>query len=843
MNLLNERQNLHFQTIINASPDIVVLKDAEGRWVEASKKTQEIFGLDEDKYKGRTDLELGKMYPPYQKYVPSFLQTDHQAWTSGKEIRAEETIVIDGEEHTFDVVKVPIYDSEGNRDSIVVIGRDISELLRSEQQYKTLFYDHPDGAYSLDTNGNFLAVNEMAEKISGYKSQELLKMNFRSLISPEKLHEQITRFEQVLKGESRGQVTKLIRKDGQIRDVQTTTIPAILNGKVISITGIARDVTDKIRLESLQEKQTKILSKIAMGEPLSDILNNIIETVETLSNGICSIMYYEKEHNWLRFGYGPRLDKRFIKKIDKFPVGLNFASCGHAAYTKELTIVTNIETHPSWSKWSKDAITSGFRSCWSIPILNPKNELLGTFAVYDRKIREPEDFDIHLLNVLSYLTGLALNRNKQEQEIKYLAHHDILTNLPNIRYLKDIFSEIVQQSSKLAVMFLDLDKFKTLNDTFGHDLGDKVIQEISKRIQKNTGENTITSRFGGDEFVILIRDISTWETAHSIAKHLLSEIEKPLVIMNREHHVTASIGISMYPDHGETLEDLMKNADVAMYSVKDIGGNSSRVYEVEMNEKAYESYMLQGEFRKALEQNQFELYYQPKIDIKTGLITGVEALVRWKHPLKGYISPSIFIPLAEESDFILDLGEWVLREACRQLKTWKEIGVLDIRVAVNVSVKQFIKQDVVGLVKDTLKKFSLSPNCLEIEITESVLSSHESLIEKSIAELQRIGVKISIDDFGTGYASLTYLKQFRANTIKIDRTFIHQLPESIEDAAIVTAVISLANDLKINVIAEGVETVEQLDFLKEKGCSEVQGYYYSAPLPPEEIYPMMNKYK
>jgi len=297
----------------------------------------------------------------------------------------------------------------------------------------------------------------------------------------------------------------------------------------------------------------------------------------------------------------------------------------------------------------------------------------------------------------------------------------------------------------------------------------------------------------------------------------------------------------MYGEHGNTIEVLLKNADVAMYSVKDVGGNASRIYDVAMNEKAYESYMMQGEFRKALEQEQFQLYYQPKYDIRSGAITGLEALVRWIHPEKGVISPAVFIPLAEESGFIIELGAWVLRRACQQLKEWKDDLDIELRVAVNVSVKQFIKQDIAAYVKATLNDLKLDPGCLEVEITESVLSRHEFLIQETVGELQRIGVKVSIDDFGTGYASLTYLKQFRANTIKIDRSFIQLLPQNEEDSAIVTAIITLANQLNMSVIAEGVETKEQLDYLLSKGCNEVQGYYFNPPLPSEKIYQLLKE--
>ncbi|WP_134683641.1 sensor domain-containing protein [Brevibacillus migulae] len=836
-----ERQNVHFQTILNASPDIIVLKDAQGRWVEANKRTLEIFQIDEEVYRGKTELQLGEIYPHFEIYVPYFIESDRLAWVTGDQIQAEEYVIIDGEEHVFNVVKVPIYDSNGEPDALVVIGRDITEIRKSEQIYKSIFSDHPEGVYSLDKEGNFLDINKEAQRISGYSREELLQTDFQKLIAPDKLPAVLERFEQVLKGQRKAQITQLVRKDGQVRDIQLTTIPATLNGKVIGIHGVAQDVTETKRLEVLREKETFILAKIASGDTLEEVINHIIEIVEKLSQGVCSIMFYEKEQNWLRFGYGPGLNPEFVEKIDKFPVGPDLASCGHAAYVKELTIVSDIETNPAWAEWSEIALRHGMRSCWSVPVLSASGSLLGTFAVYYHDSREPDDIEISMLRVFAYVTGLAMDRTQHIQEIQYLANHDVLTNLPNLRYLKELFEQWIQETNELAVMFLDLDHFKTLNDTFGHDFGDILIQEIAGRIQKTIGEANVVARMGGDEFVILIRNVTDRQMVREVAEHILTSIEKPIFIMDRDFHVTASIGISMYGEHGSTIEALMKNADVAMYSVKDAGGNGSRIYDPAMNEKAYELYMLQGEFRKALEQEQFQLYYQPKYDIRTGAITGLEALVRWIHPEKGVISPATFIPLAEESGFIIELGAWVLRRACQQVKEWKDESNIEMRVAVNVSVKQFIKQDIAAYVKATLDELKLDPGCLELEITESVLSRHEFLIQETVGELQRIGVKVSIDDFGTGYASLTYLKQFRANTIKIDRSFIQLLPQNEEDSAIVTAIITLANQLNMSVIAEGVETKEQLDFLRSKGCNEVQGYYFSPPLPVEKMYHMLKE--
>lgn len=829
---------MKLQTFINESPDIIVIKDEKGRWIEANNNTLRLFNI--DIYKGKMEHELGELYPHYADYVPVFIESDRRAWEARKQIKVRESVFFNSTERIYEVIKVPIFDSNGNRQNLIVIGRDITELKESEQTYKSLFTNHPDGVYSLNKEGRFLDVNKVAEKISGYKKEELTNIDFHELIVPKRLPKVMQGFNKVISGTAQGHESQIIRKDGEIRDIKLTTIPAILNEKVIGIHGIAQDITENKKIEDLQMKQKNILSRIAVGESLEQITEYIIESVEELSKGVCSIMYYEKDHNWLRFGYGPKLDPEFIKKIDKFPVGENLASCGHAAYTKQVKIVSDIETDSSWSRWKEAALEKGLRSCWSLPIISSKDYLLGTFAIYYKESRKPKDSDIEMLKDFSHLTGIALERHYHEEEIKYLANYDSLTNLPNMRYLKEVFSKILEETENLAVMFLDLDNLKPHNDTFGHTSGDRLIQEVGKRIQETIGKANIVARMGGDEFVILIGNCASESMLPEIADKILKAIEEPIIINGQEFSTTASIGISLSGQHGHTFEELMKNADIAMYSVKKIGGNSFNIYNQTMNVNAFNAFRLKSNLRKALKEEQFVLYYQPKVDTNTGRIIGAEALIRWIHPQEGLINPEIFIALAEESDFILVLGEWILNKACYQIKKWREMNI-NIPVAINVSVKQLLKQDIATLVSQKLAKFSISPEDLEIEITESVLSNHESMVREAVSQLRRMGVKVSIDDFGTGYASLTYLKQFQADTIKIDKSFISNLPNNRVDAAIVSAIIILATELSINVVAEGVETVEQFNFLRSKGCNQVQGYLFSKPLPHNELLSLLKE--
>ncbi|MED4533083.1 EAL domain-containing protein [Metabacillus fastidiosus] len=851
--MLSDRQNLQLRAILDASDDLIIVKNGEGYWIEANKRTLETFKIDASNYKGKLDHQLGEIYCYYAPFVNIFIEMDKKIWETGKQIEIEEEIIVDEITYFFKLIGIPIYDRFGNPDIMMIIGRDVTEkrrtdmlLLKNEEKYNSFFTKNPDGIYFLDINGHFLDVNEIAEKLIGYSHEQLLKMDFFSTIDKSDNEKIRSAFESVKSGKTESREVRLIRKDGERIELYLTLIPTSLNENVIGITGIAQDITSKKQSEFLRQTQTDILELIAVGKPLPEILKKIVEVIEGKTDDVCcSVMFYDEEKNVLRIGYAPHLNEVLRRKFSEIPVRLNTNSHSHTVHIKELDIAQNITTNEVWENYHQEAMKYGIQSCWSLPILSTNDSLLGIFILYYNNVRKPTKFEIELLTSLSYLTGLAIERNKFEENIQYLASHDVLTNLANLRYFKEIatnaIEEVKRENGKLYIMFMDLNEFKSINDNFGHAYGDSILKATAERIKECVSSSDIASRVGGDEFVILLRNIGDYDKVNDIAQKILEAVKQPIIIDNSEFHITTSIGVSTYPNHGETIEGLMRNADTAMYNVKSTGGNASLIYDEKMADPAFEYFALQGEFRKALIQNQFILHYQPKVNIETGEVIGVEALIRWNHPTKGLISPAIFIPLAEESGFIMDLGAWVIEETCRQIRAWKEAGPFNIRVAVNVSVRQFIQQDVVTLVKETLKKEGLPPNCLEIEITESVFVKHENIIQDAIANLQDIGIRVSIDDFGTGYASLSYLKQFRANTIKIDRSFIRSLPEMKDDAAIVSAVITLARKLNMDVVAEGVETKEQAEFLLGKGCSDVQGFYYSKPLPAEEVPKFLEK--
>lgn len=434
-------------------------------------------------------------------------------------------------------------------------------------------------------------------------------------------------------------------------------------------------------------------------------------------------------------------------------------------------------------------------------------------------------------------TEAALREN--EKRLNHLAHHDPLTNLPNRVLFHDRLRQAVAKSSRsnklIAVLFLDLDRFKNINDTLGHKTGDLVLCKVARLLKKLVRESDTVARLGGDEFLIILEGLDDLTYAGVVAQKLLAALSKAISMDGQELYVTGSIGISVFPADSDSVEGLMKCADVAMYQAKDRGRNTYQFYTPDMNARAHELLRLESSLRRALENEQLVLYYQPQVDVGTGRLTGLEALVRWRHPDRGIILPGEFIHLAEETGLIVPIGEWVLRSACRQIRAWQESGHPPVRVAVNISARQFRHVDLVRIVGEALDESGLDPRLLSLELTESVIMHEVENNLETLYELSRMGVRLAIDDFGTGYSSLGYLKRFPISELKIDRSFVRDVTSDPNNAAIVTSIIALGLGMNLGVIAEGVETEEQRRFLCEKGCKIGQGFLFSKPLPPAEI--------
>ena len=430
---------------------------------------------------------------------------------------------------------------------------------------------------------------------------------------------------------------------------------------------------------------------------------------------------------------------------------------------------------------------------------------------------------------------------EQRERLRHLAHHDPLTGLPNRLLFVDRLQHAMdlarRKQQRVALLFLDLDRFKNVNDSLGHELGDRLLCQVARRLQICTRQTDTVARLGGDEFVVVLEGLTEAESAGKMARKILRLLTEPVQIEGNELYVTASIGISLFPEDGVKIEGLMRCADVAMYRAKELGRNAFQFYRPEMSVRGVERLALEAQLRRAIEQGQLVVHYQPQVELASGRIRGMEALVRWRHPERGLLPPADFIPLAEETGLIVPLGEWVLREACRQNRAWQTLGLLALPVAVNLSARQFEKdgQPLLIAVEEALRDSGLDSRGLQLEITESLLMGSQPAADRTLQALADIGVQLAIDDFGSGYASLNYLKHFPLHTLKIDRNFILELEQDPRDGALVSAILALAEGLGLQVVAEGIEREGQRQGLLDRGCRLGQGYFFSKPLPATEM--------
>ena len=431
----------------------------------------------------------------------------------------------------------------------------------------------------------------------------------------------------------------------------------------------------------------------------------------------------------------------------------------------------------------------------------------------------------------------SIERKQYQQQIEHQANYDALTGLPNRSLLYDRLKQAVyaqRRARAVAVVFIDLDHFKFVNDSLGHSTGDKLLKDMGERLRLGLRDGDTVARLGGDEFVLILNDQTRDDVIFRAMQRINARLSEPFVIDGKELYVTCSAGISLYPQDGTDVETLLKNADAAMYRAKEHGRNNFQFYTSEMNSKVNERLALENSLRRALERKEFVLHYQTKVDVKTGAIVGAEALLRWNHPERGLMLPDLFVPLAEETGLIVQIGEWVLREACTQNQAWREEGLPPVTVSVNVSARQFRQGILVNCVSRILAETGLDPLYLEMELTESMIMHNADAAVATLRQLTALGVQLSVDDFGTGYSSLSYLKNLPIDTLKIDQSFVRDIVAGAPDHRVLArAIISIGHSLDLKVVAEGVETEAQLEYLRKHGCDEVQGYYFSQPVPPE----------
>lgn len=599
---------------------------------------------------------------------------------------------------------------------------------------------------------------------------------------------------------------------------------------------LARDeANEQIVDEQVRDLERAILKSVATERPLADTMAALCNGVSALvPSSICSVLAVDEAGRLLHLA-SPGLPDHYARAIDGLRIGPAAGSCGTAAYRKQSVEVTDIESDPLWADYKHFALPLGLRACWSSPITTGDGRVLGTFAFYYRTSRGPSPLERRIVSTCLYHCTIALEHEEARAEIRRLAYSDQLTGLPNrVAFqasLQDALKSAHRCNHSMAVHFLDLDGFKLVNDTLGHSVGDSLLKNVACRLKTQLDDCSFVARLGGDEFAIIQGHIQDLGQISGLAENVLSVFTAPFEIGAHKIRIGVSSGIARSPDDGTDVEQLLRKADLALYRAKTDGRRRFQLYTPEMDAALQRRRAIEQELRLSIETSGFELVFQPIVDLSTDRITSFEALLRWNRPGVGVCYPDEFIPIAEETGLIEEIGDWVLEKACTEACTWPA----HVAVAVNLSLRQFRSRRFLFNLVRTLTRTGLPPHRLEVEITESVLLSIEPDVLAVLRGLADLGVRIALDDFGTGYSSLSYLRSFPFDRIKIDRTFVADLGVRRDALAIIRAVSSLARDLGMRITAEGVETKAQLDCLRDEGCTEAQGFYLSRPVAPSAV--------
>ncbi len=711
---------------------------------------------------------------------------------------------------------------------------------------KAIIDELPDFFYVKDRDSRFVFANTMVARAFGIDDPEHLKgrrdfdfFDFETARRYFELEQEIMSM-----GEPSLDVEELVSSPvGDVITCRLTSKIPLRNEKgiVVGLIGVSRDITERKRQDDFRRGQAQILEMIARNESLEMILEALVLLVEAeVERTSGAIMLLDRDGRRLHHGAGPNLPGAYRRIVDGVAIGPSVGSCGTAAWRGVPVIVDDVMTDPLWADFSTVAQRYGLRSCWSTPILTAQNNVLGTFALYSPEVRQPTPREMELVAMATHIAGIAIERKRGDERIHFMAHHDELTGLPNRAFFKERMAKTLHHARrngrKVTVAYLDLDNFKDINDSLGHGAGDEVLKEMAARMADGVRASDMVVRLGGDEFVVVLVHQSNHDTGITRRlRELHKAVRKPIPYHDKQIAVTCSIGVAAFPSDGGTAEELLANADTAMYRAKQLGRDKLHHHHGARDAEIDLPVSEQEELRQAIISHQLVLYYQPQVDVATLEVTGLEALVRWNHPTRGMVPPCDFIPMAEESGLIIPLGLWVLNEACRQACVWQDMGLPPIRIAVNVSAKQFTDNDFARHVEEAIERVDLAPRWLELELTESVLMQNADRALATMNALRQLGVGFSIDDFGTGYSSLASLKMFPFDRLKMDRSLIEAVPSDKTAVAISLAVMSLAQTLKLGVVAEGVETDAQCEFLRFAKCEEAQGYRFSKPLPADQV--------
>lgn len=679
-----------------------------------------------------------------------------------------------------------------------------SDDFYTQNIFQTLFHHYPDTIYTMDLMGNIVNCNNNVEGFLGFSSHEI-HGSYHSFVKKEDLDRVSHHFQLAVEGQVQQYNCSCIHRDGHFINLTITNIPMFSNGKVVGIYGIAKDISKLIQTETrLKENETQfqqIYESLNLNVWSWDVRDRkvvyVSSGIETLS-GIKREDFLNGTRNWKQLIYPEDL-RTFEKNQEELRKGEN------CIYQYRL-------------------VDSSGRIKWVEARTFPILDINGNLVRLDGLVT-----DIH-------------SKKLKEEQINYYATHDYLTDLPNRRLFEAKLKQLVAKNNEpFGLFYVDLDRFKFVNDALGHSVGDQLLKEAAKRLGRHLTENDLLARLGGDEFAVILADCDNPKEANEVALKIKKEFEAPFIMQDYHLHITTSIGIGIFPRDGRTMNELCANADIALFRAKGMGKNNIQFFNPSMTTEFHQQFLMVNDLVKAIQEEQFILHYQPKVDPETRGIKGAEALIRWNHPERGILQPDHFIPLAEETNLIIELGDWVIAEVCKQLRKWIDEGKDIVPISINISAKRFLKDDLVSKVYQILELTNVDPKWLEFEITETSLIQNEMKVLSTIDALKEVGISISLDDFGTGYSSISYLKKFKVDYLKIDRSFINAIHSSLDDEAIIKSILFLAHELNIKVVAEGVETEEQLAFLVKHQCSLMQGYLFSKPVDVDSFSQLLSK--
>ncbi|WP_111643241.1 sensor domain-containing protein [Marinimicrobium alkaliphilum] len=809
--------------------DLIYAKDRDGRFVFANAALATMFGFESPQAMlGLTDFDLQSD----AELARGYHDDDQAVIRSGAPLRDREELVPDsrtGETRWHSTTKVPLRDDQGEIVGVVGITRDITATKKAEQELeqrvtertekfealsdvlaaernlmRTLVDALPDNIFAKDTHSRFLLANQaVATMMVGGVPDDLLGKNDFEVFPRELAQRYYDDERQMLAADkpiiNREEPT-IDQQTGKTRWMLTSKVPIKdERGKIVGLVGIGRDITQRREAElALRESEERFRSLSELSSDWYWEQNAQLQFV-----GLTDIK--------AKSGY--QRDEVIGKTIHELPNTL----LEPYSWRQQQAAIHAHEAFRDLELRHEQAGKVSYLSLSGLPTFDDEGQFSGYRGI-----------------------GKDITERKQsEEQVQYLATHDSLTGLPNRFMFNEILASTLAAAKRyqrrFAVLFIDLDRFKNINDTLGHDAGDTLLVTMAERLTHCLRESDVVARMGGDEFVILIQEIEDPDRVAKVARKILASIIQPISILEQECRVTTSIGICLYPDDAQDEQALLKHADIAMYRAKEEGKNNYQFYSPDIKARSLERLVLENNLRTALEREEFFLHYQAKRDLKTGELSGVEALVRWQHPGLGVIPPSQFIPLAEETGLIVMLGRWVLKTACHQSVAWQNAGLAPLCMSVNLSARQFFDDNLVNDVAAALEASGLAPELLEMEITEGMVMQDAERAIGILRAIKELGVKLAIDDFGVGYSSLAQIKRFPIDTLKVDSSFIRDIPANLEDRAIAEAIIAMGKTLSLTVVAEGVETREQETFLRDHACDQSQGYYFSRPLSAEDF--------